>query len=381
MSMKEYLFGLLVELQNRCIYLRSLIPHPLKFPELLGLADRCTRIIEETTEYLLFLKEELEKRNEEDISDIFRSYRMHVREMEQIEKYGITALYYQTKENALLNRIIFKIHQEINLPLIPPAIACISTNYFYIHSSINVIFVPIGESNFLLHLPDIYHEIGHSILFNKTKEEKLNPIKQWFIETVSFVTEYYQNLLNQKKRETGPPEIPEIISLIHYKWKYWIEEFFADMFACYTLGPAYVWSHLHLTTKKCDNVYDFNPLSFHDHPSDDSRMKLLCLGLKTLGYEDIGNEILNKWKKIPAVYNHRPVNEYQYAYPREIIDKIASSILLCIKKCNFNIMNANSCFSDEDQSISTILNIAWKKFWKEPNEYRVWEKKTMELIW
>lgn len=89
-----------------------------------------------------------------------------IRNIEVLEKYGTSALYYKSEEVGFLNRPIFRIHNEINLPLEPSSVACLSTNYYYTVRFVNVIFVPLSEPDFLLHLPDLNHGMGHYVSGN-----------------------------------------------------------------------------------------------------------------------------------------------------------------------------------------------------------------------
>ena len=379
--MKEYLRATIMEQINRGLYLKKLIPHPLEYPELSSLADRCGRIIDENIQQLKYLLQELEERHENDIRDIYRGFRICARHIELVEYFGIPALYYQTPELGYLNKLIFKIHKEINLPLTPPSVACISTRYYYFHRFTNVIFVPTGESNFLLHLPDVFHEIGHEVLYNKENELRLAKVNESYREAISVITKYYQGLLTRKMRETGPEEIPRTIMHIHSQWKdYWVEEFFCDLFACYTLGPAYAWSHLHLTAKKSEDIYEFSSFLPQKHPSDDSRMKMLMIGLDNIGFSSGAASILSKWKNMPFVAGIQPVVEYQYAYPKELLGEIADLFLTGLKESNFSIVSLGKLEQLDQNSIVKLLNEAWSLFWNDSEAFRDWEEKTVQKL-
>jgi hypothetical protein len=379
--MKDYFRALILEQINRGLCLKKLIPHPLKYAELSSLADRCGRIIDETIGQLKFLLVELPKRDENDTRDIFRGIRRCAQNIELVEYFGISALYYETPEIGYLNKLAFRIHQEINLPLTPPSVACISTKYYYFHPFTNVIFVPVGESNFLLHLPDVFHEIGHEVLFNMENELRLKKVKESYFSAIERITNYYQDLLAKKIRETGPPTTPLIIAHIHSQWKtYWINEFFPDLFALYTLGPAYAWSHLHLVTKKSENVYEFSPILPQSHPSDDSRMKMLAIGLDKLGFQDEATSVLSKWKDIPLVVNTQPVVEYQYAYPKKLMNEIADIFLVGLKESHFSIATPKKFEGQNPNSIVRLLNDAWNLFWKNPDKFREWEERAIQKL-
>lgn len=275
--MREYLSAVILEQINRGIYLKGMIPKPLQYSELSGLKNSCIGIIDENIEYLKFLKTELEVQQTNELRSIIRGIRTCTRDLGYVESYGISALYYQPKEKKFLNTLAFEIHKEIKYPLPHPVVACLSTQYYFFNPFMNVIFIPFGESEFLLHLPDIFHELGHSLFLKRENESHLSPIADKYELIIEEITKYYQRKLSELKRDHGPQTRIHLIKLIHSYWKNWIDEFLCDLFALYTLGPAYVFSHLHLVTKKSKEIYEFYPFFRQTHPSDASRMEMLLL--------------------------------------------------------------------------------------------------------
>ena len=375
--MKSYLQGLIKEQINRGLFLKTLIPFPLTYAELSSLASLCTKMIDGNIKQLGLLMEELGG-DESDLDYVYRGFRACERSIELIEYYGISALcYHKTNEMESLNKLTFNNPQEINLPLPPPSVACISNSYYYLSPFTNVIFVPIGESNFLLHLPDVFHEIGHEVLYNRENDLRLGPVKDCYLETVGKITRHYQELLTIKARETGPEKTLKIIMYLHSQWKnYWIEEIFSDMFACYTLGPAYVWAHLHLVTKKTDDVYALS----QKHPSDDLRMNMLLIGIRKVGFKEDAERILAQWKKMPFVENILPANEYVYAYSEELMDLMAGIILKGLRASSFSIVSPETIKNLNPNSIVRLLNDAWNEFWKDPLNFGEWEQKCVDRL-
>lgn len=376
---KDYLKSHIKEQIERSLYLKSLIPRPIHYPELTGLVDRCSRILDENIKYLRYLLNELEMRDDsDDIRDLYRSFRVAYRNIETIEYFGIPALHFQSDDVKFLNKLIFTIQNEINLPFVAPSVACFSNRYYWIHGITNVIFMPIGEASSLLHLPDIFHELGHATLYNKDNDIRLEEIKNIYKEMIDLITDYYEKLLAKKERKTGPQEILFLIKHIHSQWKKWINEFFSDLFACYSLGPAYVWAHLHLILKKSDDVYKFEKLLIpQSHPSDDSRMKMMEIGLRLNNFNTDTDEIIRTWNSMPFVTSSTPIHEYQYAYPKPLMEKIAELMLDGMKKSGFSILTPDELRKLDESNIRKILNDAWKEFWKNPN-YIEWEKNTLD---
>jgi hypothetical protein len=364
---------------ERSMYLKSLIPRKI-YPELTGLADRCSRILDSNITYLRFLLRALKASEGEDIRDLYRSFRVAYREIETVESFGIPALHFQAQGSKFLNKLIFGIQNEINLPFIAPSVACFSKEYYWIHPTTNVMFMPIGETNSLLHLSDVFHELGHCTLFKKDNDLRLEEIKTSYSGMIKKITSHFTELSDKKRKPTAPIEVPMIIRHLHSQWKNWTNEFFSDLFACYTVGPAYAWAHLHLTTKKSDNVYKFEkPPINQTHPSDDSRMKMLDIGLKKIGFNNEAKNILSIWNSMPFVTSSKPIHEYQYAYPTSLMEELAELVLKGINKSGILTINPEQLERLEDTSIRKTLNEAWKKFWTQSN-YREWEKTTLKTL-
>lgn len=375
--MKTYLAGIIQEQIHRGIKLKEIIPHPLIYPELNALAERCSGIIDSNVQQLEYLLDELQGREEADTRDIFRYYRSFSEQIKLVEYFGISPLFHQNEEIGYLTKLVYKIHREIHMPISPPVVACYATDYYHFDSFTNVILVPIGESFFLLHLPDLFHEMGHEVLWNSQNEPKLTKIFKCYKAALDCVTAHYKDVLATKKRESGPQEILRVIALIHSKWKSWIVEFFCDIFALFTLGPAFAWSHLHLTTKYAKTIYQFSHIQLKTHPSDDARMKLLLKGLEALGFNDEVKQILAKWQSLPVSIKTKPVSEYQYAYPDKLLDDICSIFLDGIRATGFNILAPEKLNKLDYGSVILLLNQSWDKFWINPVEFRDWEQKAV----
>lgn len=236
-----------------------------------------------------------------------------------------------------------------------------------------------AESEFLLHLPDLYHELGHFVLHNRG-EDKLKHIGKCFSLTVEEITHYYDQLIEKKKRETGPKDIPLIIGFLHSQWKDWINEFFSDLFALYTLGLAFAWSHLHLTIKKCENVYQFSDILPSRHPADEARMRMLKFGLEIMGFKDVASSIMSKWSDLPLCKYSQPVTEYQYAYPDDLMKKVAELTYQGIKQSGFAIAKPERLRSSDEGTVTKMLNDAWRVFWEKPEKFRDWEKRNIDRL-
>jgi len=363
----SYLQSVICEEVERAKFLKNQIVFPLIYPELSGLANRCVSILDVQIISLENLSKNLENYVEK---SAWRLVRAAHRKIEMTEQWGIPPLYLQTKEIGLLNKLIFDICKEINLPLEHPSVACFSTQYYYTATFVDVIFLPLSESAFLLHLPDIYHEMGHYVSKNKN-QTKLQMIGNAYLEVCDIVTEYFVDYLLKKQRERGPEATLLKIQNFRFNWqKNWIEEVFCDLFAVFLVGPAYAWSHIHLVTKNNPNIYEVSLFGNQEHPSDEARMQILLIALKILGYDDECSKIKKEWNKIRNQWGE-PSLEFNYAYPYELLERITHLFFKSIKSSPFKIMSSSN---GEKGSVRKLLNDAWENFWNlNPKEFRQWE--------
>jgi hypothetical protein len=380
--MKDYLRSLIFEQTNRALTLKKLIRFPLPYPELSGLAERCRSILDSQVVVLKDLSQVLNHPDAEDARDIIlRELRACVRGISTVEYHGIPALYTSREPEArFLNKLVYRISEEIGLPFPAPSVCCIATDYYHTSPFTNVIFAPLSESEFLMHLSDLYHEIGHHVSENAESEVRLRAVAKSYNLASTKVTDHYSGLLKAKRMEFGPDEIPMIIERIHSHWKYWLREFFCDLFALYTVGPSFAWSHLHLTVKIGDDIHGSNLLLQQTHPSDEARMRLLLLGLRKLGLNEDAQRVESKWFEF-AKPTAKPPVEYQYAYPDTLLNEISKLIFEGLRDSGFALYSKELLVNGSKTNIRVMLNEAWRVFWEsKPEDYRVWEENRVATL-
>jgi hypothetical protein len=381
--MKSYVEALIVEQINRISTLKEFIKLPLKSPYLESLSERCNDILKRQLIVLNNLQAKLSEENT-DLRWIHRQVGMVIKKVSLVESYGISSLRFPIPEVDFLNALAFKITSEISLPLNPPSVSCLSTDYFYFEPITRMIYVPQAESEFLLHIPDLYHEIGHYVLFSSEESgapEKLVTVANAVNSIFSDITTYFKNLMDQTTMNPSPNEIPLILGRIHSSWKAWLNEFLCDLFAVFTLGPAFVWSHLHLVVKTSDNVYQGSWLSSDDHPADEARMRLMLIGLRLIGFDREAEEIKGKWTRLTGNLDS-PDAYYRFAYPDSILQNLADKYLAALRSAGFSIISSTDLLADSaSQHVCNVLNRAWAKFWgSKPEQYRQWEKSEISSL-
>jgi len=247
-------------------------------------------------------------------------------------------------------------------------VSSLSKDYFHYYSSFNLLLVPLSEGNFLLHLPDLCHELAHPLLLDK-HNPKTKLFQHTWLQCYSIILEYILSEQKKEDRRRSPRLFGYYLKQWEKSWMKWLIEFYCDLYAVYAVGPAFAWSHLHLWMKLGNNPFIYPTSQPVSHPADDARMQAVLAALKISGFSHEASEIQSRWKAFLDISGFRPEPEYNRCFPIHIIEKIASATLE-----GYQAMNCRLAVNAETGSISKILNQAWDKFWEDPINYATWER-------
>lgn len=373
---QEYIEYHIIHALNKSRILRGKIINPSICAEFTGLQSRCECRLDEITSRLQYLLNDTDIKKKENSARRIRLLRRAVEGMSLIECTGIAALNRPNADDVLLNKIVFNIHKEINYPLNPPTVTCLSQSYYVIYPSIGLLAVPLAEADSLLHLPDLYHELAHPVIsaIGDPKTEGIQKAFNSFNENVSI---YYEKRNREIARQTGPREYSLFVSNIFKQcWiKYWSMEFFCDLFAAFTLGPAYAWSHLHLTAKREADPHAVKEGQMSSHPPDHARMEVIIQALKLLGFEIETKQIWEAWSSLLKLTGSQQEPSYRKACPNELLEHATICALEGVRaiKCRL----AGNCTQGNTYK---LLNDAWTIFWNNPSYYLEWEREKIQFM-
>jgi hypothetical protein len=109
-------------------------------------------------------------------------------------------------------------------------------------------------------------------------------------------------------------------------------------------------------------------------------MRMLQFGLELLGFKEISSSMMSKWYEIPLCKYSQPVPEYQYAYPDDLMQKIARLVYDGVKRDKFFVAEYGRMEQARDGSVMKILNEAWSIFWERPEDFRWWEEHNINQL-
>ncbi len=154
----------------------------------------------------------------------------------------------------------------------------------------DLIFVPSLEPDRLLGLADLYHELGHIILF---REER-----RLVFPGMTAVDRHFDRLMRQGQHAGWAPQSLQEIEQFRHMWRgAWFLEFGADLIATYLVGPAFGWCNIRTSTNIGGELFQGSDT----HPADDARSMAIGLMLHKLGERQAAGEIRARWLELVAL--------------------------------------------------------------------------------
>lgn len=291
--------------------------------------------------------------------------------IDYLENYLIASLHRCEKEDETLTLLIDKICKEINYPLLSPVASRLSQSYYCIDVKFNHMRVPLLESEFLLHMPDLYHELAHPLISVKN-HPSITPFQEKLGQFNLFVTQYFEDQIKEQKRNNG--QLIRSLEIFSDSWvEGWSTELFCDLFGVFTLGPGYAWAHLHLCVKRANNPFETPEYFVSSHPADDARMQTILFGLNHIGFKDEAKLIKEYWQKYVTLSGGTMEANFKLAFQKNILEHCAILAFEAIKAIKCQIANY-----DLKCEVYITLNTAWQKFINDPLDYVGWEKMQRE---
>jgi hypothetical protein len=305
-----------------------------------------------------------------------RLFRRHVDDLDLIEYIALPALHRATEDDRRLTSLVARICREIAYPLPAPVVSAISMSYFGIDPMFHVMRVPLTEGNFLLHLPDLYHELAHPLLADE-HDPTLEPFRRRFRRVLDASTRHFAGDVSAVARGKIPPDLAKLSLTAEFCWvDSWTTEFFCDIFAAATLGPAYAWAHLHLHSKRPRQPFGFPDLGPTTHPADAARMTAIVSTLRKLGYEQDTVAIQARWAELVARGAHPQCPpEYHRCYPAQLIESCVTEAFLATKEIDCRLATPEAA-----GPVRATLNQAWVEMWREPIRYLDWEREAVARL-
>lgn len=373
----QYLNGAIAQLKARARHVLSMVPSGLGRDvdvlvvlcrnRLIGLQHSLNELIDSPV-YL--------STNNQNIR--LRRYRRAIEDLDLIESVVVAALNRWRHQDHRMNQLAGEIAKEIRFPLSTPIVSCTSPwrHYFHTYTDWSLIVTPLAEGQFLLHLPDLYHEFAHALLDNDA-DPRLDGFQGAFKDALTQVWRYTAGEAAKEERKNGPQAeaYQRYIRTWEVSWTDWMTEFFCDLYATYMVGPAFAWAHYHLCAGSGTNPYRVPLLRESTHPADAARMDAMLMALGLMGFEAERIEIGSRWNDLLKMDNVQPNPEYERCFPKSTLLAVAEQALRGVRALGCDIAQPGA-----PRPIAAILNEAWLQFWTHPDDYVAWETSAAERL-
>ena len=365
--MDDYFTGAVLQLLARAGHLNTRVPRDLP-REFHTLVSACQAEVARITVNLRFLLEEPAMRLAANQPERLRMFRRAVADLDVVETVGFAAIERANKEDLRLNALMDRIRLEIHYPLLPPVVTSLSRASFGIIPSLNLLCVPLTEGRFLLHLPDLYHEIAHPLL-RAGNNPVVDPFRQAHDRVMQAAVVYLDGELRAQERRRGPAQLLLTLECWVRSWVSWSVEFLCDLFGALTVGPAFAWSHLHLAAKRGGDPFLVPSVSPTSHPPDAARMTVILKALARCGFTAEVGRVEGRWQEYVALLRSKAEPEYRRCFPDQLLEEVCRAAGEGVAGLGCRVASPAS-----GGEVYTLLNRAWDEFWRDPAGYGAWEQ-------
>lgn len=371
--MKNFIKGLYVEL---LIQLQNLIDDLKNKVDIED--DKLNRFKKESIRQIESLHQEVNlyyKKPEMDIKEFgvynLLNYNPFYEEFQNLEQYRYQPVVRYSKSDSILNSLIDKIYKEINIFHPSPFVTTISNidQYYWAFPEYGIIALPLGEEKNILNLPDLYHEIAHFIYENHSE--------LFFDIITSLVKEHFNEEIDRIYEENRDPALKDLFEEILDKWKQsWIEEFICDLIATFLVGSAYAWTNFKISVYSSgyDKIFKYTD----EHPSDESRMRMICFLLKKVGDFDKVDSLRNVWSQFKKTVDNPIPDNYDKIFPDDLLLDITDEILVQLEAIGLNSYQTQ--LKQFSTPVTFYLNKSWEKVLNSPKDYKIWTNKVIEEL-
>lgn len=292
-------------------------------------------------------------------NNYFRDYSYFARLIRGLEDLPLLVLERFNAADQQATDFMTAICSESRYPFTPPICSALSSQYFWTRPDMDLVFVPCLEPNHLLGIPDIYHELGHILLFR----EKVR-LEQG---ALAIVDDEFAGRLGEGKRQNWPAASLEQIEAYHHNWRRsWLLEFGSDLIATYLVGPSFGWCNIRTATNLGGALFEGND----SHPADDARATAIGMMLSEIGYDDSRMQIQYRWKELVDLANESAPHRYELAYPMTLLKSLTRFFR---EQCN-DMGLAQFDRAAADLPMAVTIDKCWAEFRNKPGDYADFER-------
>lgn len=328
-------------------------------PPLDGRTDAARDNIEHTrNEARRLLKRDLD-------TSSYPAYRELTQNLFEIETFELPFLLHHGKAATRATKLCSVLLEGIRWPYEPMLVSTFSTRYYSTYADRKVIALPAGEERRLLGVPDLCHELGHTVYSNAS--------------TV-LVGDFLQDLrAHLRASRYAMPELTSDFTNVYFSWlESWLQEFVCDLVATYLVGPAFPRQHARLRAMRQPPSPVYEAELDASHPADHARMQACLHLIDASGFDSQAAEVRDVWNEILDASGQEKPDEYELFYPPSLLWRLVDTVTAGCKELELRPYDVEA---DAQTDIPRLANEAWERLEREPEEYASWEQETLSGLW
>jgi len=324
-------------------------------PEVLAYRDRLQARVERSVAAIEGLLADPDLSDPSFARNIFHIYKRLSEFAQAADEGPVLALSRFAARDLFLTRLVAEMCREFGFPHIPPLCTAMSTQYYCTITGMDLLLLPHSEPDHLLGLPDIYHELGHIILFR-------DPTLLTHLRNRSQT--HFQNELLRAQREGWPANSTAALEVYRNRWLgEWTIEFGCDLIATFVCGPAFGWANTRLCARLSPDFYEI----MMSHPADAARTSAVRLMLQHLGFSSDAHQVDLQWEELQRTAMQQEPQEFHLAFPASLLQDLVQEV------ASFCLSAGIRSYTAASMPIARLLNEAWTEFLSAPGSYRAWE--------
>lgn len=298
-------------------------------------------------------------------TNYFREYCHFARLLRGLEDLPLLVLKRFTDSDQIATDVMSAICSESGYPYSAPICSAISSQYFWTMPDMDLVFIPCLEPDHVLGLPDIYHELGHILLFRE--ETRL------VYPAYSIVDDYYDRLKDEGTRLNWPAASLEQVEEYQHNWRSsWLLEFASDLIATYLVGPSFGWCNIRTATNLGGELF----VGTDSHPADDARAKAIGMMLAEIEFGESRKRIQQRWDELVKLAVESPSPRYELAYPDELLSKLTRFYRT---ECE-NLGLSQFATDAKDKPVRNMIHDCWTQFRNNPETYGAFERALLDDV-
>jgi hypothetical protein len=299
-------------------------------------------------------------------TNYFRDYRQVARLVQALENLPVLVLRRFSGPDLAVTALMRAICTEIGYPFTAPICSSISSQYYWTMPDMDLVFVPCLEPDHLLGLADIYHELGHIVLFRERLRLEY--------PALAMVDRCYDQIIAKAQSGNWPQQSIAEIEQFGHRWRQsWLLEFSSDLIATYLVGPAFGWCNIRTSTNLGGDLFGGN----ESHPADDARAEAIAMMLEYTGDTESAGTIRGRWAELIRLSNESKPPRYELAYPTDLVRELTRFIGA---GCQALGLKAWSTSSQDTAPVTYAVNEAWREFREQPATFGEYEQESLRKI-